>query len=229
MSGVASRREAERLIASGAVRVNGAVVSTVVCFVDENDRISVSGKTVDPIPNEVVVWKYYKPRGVLTSRSDPEGRKTIYDVLPQSLKRLLYVGRLDYNSEGLLLLTNNGHFARQMTLPATQIKRVYRVRAFGKPPKTWDRQININGIRYRIDDVRCESNDKKSSNFWVTIGLCEGKNREIRKIMEYYGCVVNKLIRMSYGGIGLDDMSVGDVRKLSPEEMNLLLKQIKDS
>lgn len=220
-SGIASRREAERLIAAGKVFVDGICITSPICFVDANNIITVNNQELQKKSNEIVIWKFYKPTGVITSRNDPQGRKTVFDFFDKMDQRLLYIGRLDYNSEGLLLFTNNGDIARKMELPKTAIRRTYKARIFGKftekNAEILRNGITINGIKYKAADIEIETSDKK--NNWLRITLMEGKNREIRKMMEYFGYTVNRLIRISYGPFKLGNMNPGEIMKADRKEM----------
>lgn len=222
-SGVASRRVAEQLIAEGRVCVDGVPVLTPVCFVDENNLVTVDGWPIPKRSDEVIVWKFYKPRGVITTRTDPKGRTTVYDIirekLPDLRDRLIYIGRLDYNSEGLLLFTNNGDFARKMELPSSKIPRTYRVRVLGnitrKQVEQMQKGVTIEGVHYGSMQAEIISNHGNSAaNTWLTISLYEGKNREIRKVMEYFNCTVNRLIRVAYGDVKVGDLRPGEIKKI---------------
>lgn len=223
--GAASRREAERLIETGHVWVDGVQILTPLFFVQEDSVISVDGKELSPKP-KVRIWKFYKPRGVITSKTDPKGRKTVFDVIkeshPEVTERLLYIGRLDYNSEGLLLFTNTGTISRKMELPSSRISRTYKVRVLGCLNKEQIEEIRngitVDGIHYGRIDVRRVEPAKESANTWLTFSLYEGKNREIRRILEHFGCMVNRLIRVEFGGIQLDDMRPGDLELVYQEE-----------
>ncbi|MBO7537543.1 MAG: rRNA pseudouridine synthase [Alphaproteobacteria bacterium] len=225
-SGAASRREAERLIAEGRVRVNGEVVTTPVFFVDDSHKITIDGKPIGKKPEKLVVWKMNKPKGYLTTKRDPKGRKTVFDLFPKTSDRLLYIGRLDYNSEGLLLFTNDGNFSRKLELPATGLTRSYKVRFHGNLTKEKIEKLKngviIDGIRYGPIDVKITKQDK--SNNWAILTLREGKNREIRKVLESLDCIVNRLIRISYGTVSLGDLQSGKVEKLSENEVRKLVK-----
>ncbi|MDR0753572.1 MAG: rRNA pseudouridine synthase [Holosporaceae bacterium] len=227
-SGVASRREAERLIESGSVVVDGQTAKTPVFFVSDSSEILIDGKRIPQNPQEVIIWKFHKPRGVITTKNDPQGRRTVFDFMKEINQRLIYIGRLDYNSEGLLLFTNSGQLAKKMEHPDSELKRVYRVKVFGnitakKIQKLKDR-IVIEGIKYKAVDIKIDEMQLSKANFWATITLREGKNREIRRIMEYIGCVVTRLIRISYGPFHLNKLPPGNVQQVSPEEIKTLLK-----
>jgi len=225
-SGIASRREAERMIEAGRVFVDGAKILTPVCFVDDNNIIAIDGKAISNKSTEVKLWKFYKPRGVITTKNDPKSRVTVFDIINQAIPelhgRFLYIGRLDYNSEGLLLFTNDGNFARMMELPKTQVPRTYRVRILGHVTREQLEQIRkgvtIDGIHYKGMFIQINSsylNKNSSVNTWITITLNEGKNREIRKVMEHFGCKVNRLIRLSYGDIELGKMQPGEIQQVT--------------
>jgi 23S rRNA pseudouridine2605 synthase len=228
-SGVASRREAEKLIEDGQVVVDGETVKTPVFFVTNQAEILVRGKIIPPKSEEIIIWKYHKPKGVLTTKKDPQNRRTVFEDLGDLgnlgdlgdfRQRFIYIGRLDYNSEGLLLFTNNGDVARKMELPSTGLRRVYRVRIFGNLSEEKIQKLRkgvvIDGIRYGSADVKV---DKQSANSWITVTISEGKNREIRRMMEYIGCEVSRLIRIGYGPFQLNDLPSGSIRRASPQEM----------
>ncbi len=225
--GVASRREAERLIAEGRVSVDGEVVTTPVFFVDDSQQIFINGKPIRNKSERLVVWKMNKPKGYLTTKKDPKGRKTVFDLFPKVEDRLIYIGRLDYNSEGLLLFTNNGDFSRKLELPSTGLTRSYKVRFFGNLTKEKVRQlrsgITVDGINYGPIEVSDLKQEK--SNSWVVLTLKEGKNREIRKVLEAVGCAVNRLIRVSYGTVSLGKLALGKVEQLSENEVKKLAKK----
>lgn len=243
-SGITSRRDAERLIESGAVSVNGEKIDTPVFFVDDNDVICVNGKAISKKSSQIRLWKFYKPRNVIVSRFDPQGRQTVFDLIPNLSERLLYIGRLDYNSEGLLLFTNDGNFSRKLELPKSGLKRIYRARIIGNLKNETIKNLKQNGlelkengakIKYSVVDIQKDEKkdkDKKSktsgANSWLTITLAEGKNREIRKIMEHYNCQVSRLIRIEYGGIKLDSMKPGEFKECSRDEVKGLRELIND-
>lgn len=228
-SGIASRREAERLIDEGRIVVDGQIVTTPVFFVDDTNRIIVDGKPIDKKSTKIIVWKMNKPRGYLTTKRDMQGRKTVFDLFPNISQRLLYIGRLDYNSEGLLLFTNNGDFSRKLELPSTGLSRSYKVRFFGaltdEKIKKLQNGITIDGINYGKIKVEILKQDK--SNNWALLTLKEGKNREIRKVMKYLNCEVSRLIRVSYGPISLGNLPPGKIEELSPDELEELKEAAK--
>lgn len=218
-AGVCSRRDAERLIGEGRVTVNGRVLDSPALNVTDDDIIVVDGETVGG-KEPTRLWRYHKPEGLVTSHSDEKGRDTIFDHLPQDLPRVISVGRLDLNSEGLLLLTNNGALSRHLELPATGWTRKYRVRAFGRvTQKDLDglkKGITVDGVAYGPIDAVLEKNDTpdRKSNVWIQMTLREGKNREIRRVLGALGLEVNRLIRISYGPFHLSDLDAGDVAEV---------------
>ena len=225
-SGAASRREAERLIAEGRVSVNGEIVMTPVFFVDDSHEITIDGKPIGKKSEKLIVWKMNKPKGYLSTKRDPKGRKTVFDLFPKTNDRLLYIGRLDYNSEGLLLFTNDGNFSRKLELPSTGLTRSYKVRFHGNLTEEKIEKLKngmtVDGINYGPIDVKIIKQDK--SNNWAVLTLKEGKNREIRKVLESLGCTVNRLIRVSYGTVSLGNLQSGKVEKLSENEIRKLVK-----
>ncbi|MBS0125585.1 pseudouridine synthase [Thetidibacter halocola] len=216
-AGVASRREAERLIEEGRVTVNGKTIDRAALNVTASDRITVDGKPLDAAP-EPRLWLYHKPTGLVTTTKDEQGRPTIYDDLPEDLPRVMSVGRLDLNSEGLLLLTNDGALKRKMELPSTGWLRKYRVRVKGNPTDA-DLQPLRNGIEVdgqRFQPMTVALDRQQGANAWLTVGLREGKNREIRRAMTDIGLSVNRLIRISYGPFQLGQLKPGAVEEIRP-------------
>ena len=209
-AGLCSRREAERWIEEGRVAVNGAKISSPALDVGPTDRIIVDGEPM-PDAEPVRLWRYHKRRGLVTTHKDPEGRPTVFAHLPPDLPRVVSVGRLDFNTEGLLLLTNDGELARHMELPATGWLRKYRVRAHGSITQVrldaLKGGIEIEGVRYGPVEATLDS--QQGRNCWLTLGLREGKNREVRNILGSLELMVNRLIRISYGPFQLLDLEEG--------------------
>jgi 23S rRNA pseudouridine2605 synthase len=216
-AGIASRREAERLIELGEVAVNGKVITSPALNVTAKDKITVRGKPVTK-PDPPRLWLYYKPEGLVTSASDEKGRDTVFDHLPEDMPRVMSVGRLDLNSEGLLLLTNDGELKRRLELPSTGWLRKYRVRVKGNPTdpdlEPLRKGVTVDGERFQGMDVRLDRH--QGANAWLTVGLREGKNREIRRAMTHIGLTVNRLIRISYGPFRLNEMKPGEVEEVKP-------------
>ncbi len=213
-AGVCSRRDAERLIEAGKVVVNGKVLKSPALNVVDTDEIIVKGKPL-PKGEPVRLWRYHKPRGRVTSHRDPQGRPTVFEALPDHLPRVISVGRLDFNTEGLMLLTTDGDLARHLELPSTGWRRRYRVRAFGKVTQAeldgLKKGLVIGGVRYgAIDAVLA----REGNNPWINLALCEGKNREVRRVMEHLGLKVSRLIRVSYGPFQLNDLASGAVEEV---------------
>jgi 23S rRNA pseudouridine2605 synthase len=223
-AGLASRREAEGWIAAGRVAVNGAVIASPALNVTARDRISVDGQ---PLPGRARtrLFRYHKPRGLVTTHSDPEGRPTIFRALLKRLPRLISVGRLDLNSEGLLLLTNDGGLARALELPATGWLRCYRVRALGRVTQQaldgLRGGMTVAGVRY--GPIEATLDREQGANVWLTVALREGKNREVRKILEQLGLKVNRLIRVSYGPFELGKLDDGAVEEVETAELRKML------
>ena len=214
-AGIASRREAERMIEAGRVTVNGAQITSPALNVSEKDKITVDGKPVSE-PEPPRMWLYHKPPGLVTTTKDEKDRETIFDKLPEDLPRVMTVGRLDLNSEGLLLLTNDGGIKRKLELPSTGWLRRYRVRVNGRPTDDalapLRKGITIEGERFQPMTVTLDR--QQGANAWLTVGLREGKNREIRRAMEAIGLNVNRLIRISYGPFQLGELKAGEVEEL---------------
>lgn len=212
-SGFCSRRDAEKIIEQGRVCVNGKkITSPALNLTDE--EITIDGKALKrDVQRRVFI--YHKPTNLVTSHRDEQGRETVFDNLPNHMPRVISVGRLDKNSEGLLLLTNDGEFARQMELPENNFERVYRVRVFGQLPadnfRSLNKGVEVDGVRYGKIGVKIE---KKGVNSWLQITLQEGKNREIRRVMEHLGLQVSRLIRIRYGEYELGDLKEGEVREI---------------
>ncbi len=217
-AGIASRREVERMIEAGRVSVNGKVLESPALNVVPSDRILVDNKPV-AAAEPARVWRYYKPKGLVSTNSDEKGRETIFDRLPADLPRVMTIGRLDLNSEGLLLLTNDGELKRKLELPSTGWVRKYRVRINGYPTKETleplRKGITVDGERFL--PMQVELDRQQGANAWLTIGLREGKNREIRRAIESLNMTVNRLIRVSYGPFQLGEMKLGEVEELRPK------------
>jgi 23S rRNA pseudouridine2605 synthase len=214
-AGLASRREAEAWIAAGRVAVNGTTIASPAIDVSRSDNITVDGEPL-PARQRTRLFLYHKPRGLMTTHADPQGRPTIFQNLPRDLPRLISVGRLDFNTEGLLLLTNDGALARLLELPATGWLRRYRVRAHGSI--TQDR---LDGLRrgVTIDDIHygpieAALDRVQGSNVWLTLGIREGKNREVRNVLGHLGLGVTRLIRVSFGPFQLGELGEGEVEEV---------------
>ncbi len=214
-AGLCSRRDAEAWIAEGRVSVNGKVLASPAYNVSEADDVRVDGKPL-AAPERTRLFLFHKPRGLVTTARDPDGRPTIFSALPPSLPRVVAIGRLDINSEGLLLLTNDGGLARVLELPATGWLRRYRVRAHGAIDQAkLDRLrdgVTVDGVAYLGIEARLDR--EQGSNAWITLGLREGKNREIKKVLEHVGLAVNRLIRISFGPFELGDLAEGELAEV---------------
>ena len=214
-AGLCSRRDAERWIAEGRVTVNGKILSSPALDVGPSDRIVIDGQPL-PTQEPPKLWRYHKPKGLVTTHRDPEGRPTVFDKLPKEMGRVISIGRLDFNSEGLLLLTNDGALARHLELPATGWLRRYRVRAWGKVTAEQlaglAQGITLDGVRYEPIEARLDRN--QGDNVWLTVALREGKNREVRKVLMSLGLDVNRLIRISFGPFQLTDLQPGAVAEI---------------
>jgi 23S rRNA pseudouridine2605 synthase len=228
--GVASRREAERMIMLGEVSVNGKVIASPALNVTDADRITIRG---EPLPAEEAarLWLYYKPEGLVTSASDEKGRDTVFDHLPEDMPRVMSVGRLDLNSEGLLLLTNDGTLKRRLELPSTGWLRKYRVRVKGNPTDPdlapLRHGIEVDGERFQPMIVILDRH--QGANAWLTVGLREGKNREIRRAINAIGLIVNRLIRVSYGPFRLGELKPGEVEEVRPKVLRDQLGEAPDA
>jgi 23S rRNA pseudouridine2605 synthase len=209
-AGICSRRDAEKMIEAGRVALGGKTLTSPAINVTPDQRILVDGK---PLPRaaRTRVFRFHKPRGLVTTARDPQGRPTVFEALPKDLPRVISIGRLDINSEGLLLLTNDGDLARRLELPSTGWTRRYRVRLNGTVTDAALAQIGkgltVDGVRY--DKVKAVLDRKQGDNAWLTMALKEGKNREIRKLCEHFGWRVNRLIRIAYGPFQLGELPAG--------------------
>jgi 23S rRNA pseudouridine2605 synthase len=214
-AGVCSRRDAERLIAEGRVTLNGRKLDTPAVNVKPSDRIVVDGALL-PAAQTVRLWRYHKPKGRVTTHRDPQGRPTVFEALPEDLPRVISVGRLDLNTEGLLLLTNDGALARHLESPASGWLRRYRVRVHGDISQAEldvvKDGVEIEGVRYGPIEARLDR--VKGANCWITLGIREGKNREVRKVMEHLRLEVTRLIRLSFGPFALGDLEVGQIEEV---------------
>jgi len=223
-AGLCSRRESERWIAAGRVAVNGQVLETAALNVAATDTVTVDGKPL-AAPERARLWRYHKPPGLMTTHRDPQGRPTVFDRLPADLGRVISVGRLDLNSEGLLLLTNDGNLARRLELPETGWTRRYRVRVYGTVDEdklaALAKGTEVGGLAY--GPIRANLDSHKGSNAWLTISLAEGRNREVRRALEPLGLTVNRLIRLAYGPFQLGGLKRGAVapipRKVIAEQL----------
>ena len=227
-AGIASRRDIERMIGEGRIAIDGEVVTTPATLLK-----SLQGVTVDSVPvkepSPTRLFLFYKPTGFLTAARDPAGRPTIYDKLPDDLPRVMPVGRLDYNTEGLLLLTTDGGLKRELELPANGVERTYRARAFGTVSQEQLEElidgVEIDGMRYGRIDANLER--RTGHNQWIEMTITEGKNREVRRVLEHLGLEVNRLIRTRYGTFTLDDAKPGDIMEVRPADLAKFRKTLK--
>lgn len=214
-AGVASRRDVEKLVADGRVKINNTKVVHPATFVTDGDLITVDGKPVEP-PARTRLWRYHKPAGLMTTHKDPQGRPTVFEKLKDRLPRVISVGRLDLNSEGLLLMTNDGELARRLELPATGWLRRYRVRVNGNPDPqalaALAKGVTVEGTRYGPIEAGLDS--RKGDNAWLTVSLREGRNREIRRVMAHLSLPVSRLIRIAYGPFQLGTLARGEVEEI---------------
>ena len=221
-AGVNSRRGVERMIEEGRIALDGKVLESPAVLVTSLKGITVDKETIGEV-EDTRLWRFHKPKGMLTTHNDPQGRPTVFENLPEHLPRVISVGRLDMNTEGLLLLTNDGELARWLELPANAIVRTYRVRAHGfvreHQLKALKNGITIEGVHYGSIDATIERAD--AANCWLNVSISEGKNREVRRVMEYLGLNVNRLIRTNYG-----PFSIGTIKRQATAEVNK--KQLTD-
>jgi len=233
-AGVASRREVERMIADGRVALNGARVETPATILPHLRGVTVDGKPVAST-EPTRLYRFHKPAGLITAERDPAGRPTIYDALrnalPPGSPRLMPIGRLDFSTEGLLLLTNDGGFKREMELPATGVPRTYRARTFGRVSQAQLEDlmdgIAIDGVRYGPIDANLER--RTGQNQWVELTLTEGKNREVRRVLEHLGLEVSRLIRTAYGPFALADLAKGQALEVRKEELERFRSSLRKS
>ncbi len=229
-AGVASRRDAERLLAEGRVVLNNVRVDHPATFVMPGDIVVVNGTVVDA-PDRPRLWRYHKPDGVMTTHRDPQGRPTVFDKMPPGMPRVVSVGRLDLNSEGLLLLTNDGALARQLELPANGWLRRYRVRVHGEVEPaalaSLQRGLTLDGVRYAPIEAGLDS--RKGSNAWLTVSLHEGRNREIRRVMAHLNLQVTRLIRVAYGPFQLGNLLRGEISEVPPKVLREQLPATRDA
>lgn len=220
-AGVGSRRECEALIEAGKVMVNGERLISPAFKVTGREQIKV-GRRIIRAPEPARLWRYHKPAGLITTNSDPDGRRTVHDELPKSLPRVITVGRLDLNTEGLLLLTNDGELARALELPTSGIVRTYRARALGafteKKAELLKKGVTADGVKYGSITVTA-SDMQASANIWLDVSLSEGKKREVRRALEAVGLKVNRLIRTSYGPLLLGELKPGAVEEVPTSEL----------
>ena len=214
-SGYCSRRNAEKLINEKKVKINSIVCQNLATKVSDQDTVKINNHIIT-LEKNIRLWYFYKPVGIITSSKDPQGRKTVFDLLPKSYPRLITIGRLDINSEGLLLFTNNGDLARYFELPKNNLKRKYRVRVNGKVSKnkllSLRQGIRIDNISFK--PIKANLEKQMKTNAWINMTLSEGKNREIRKICSYFGWRVNKLIRINYGKFSLGNLKPGQIKEV---------------
>jgi 23S rRNA pseudouridine2605 synthase len=219
-AGICSRRDAERLIGEGRVKLNGKPLTTAATNVTAKDVVLVDGRPL-PQKEETRLWRYHKPSGLVVSNHDPQGRPTVFEKLREQLPRVLSIGRLDINTEGLLLLTNDGELARFLELPATGWIRRYRVRAFGRIEeealKKIEKGVEIDGVRYGPVEAKIER--VQGDNSWLTIAIREGKNREVKRICEHLGLQVNRLIRTAFGPFQLGELARGGIEEVPTRMM----------
>ncbi len=223
-AGLCSRRDAERWIAQGRVKVDGEVLATPACVVTDQSRIEVDGKAL-PAAERARLWRYHKPPEEIVTARDPQGRKTIFDSLPKSMPRTIAIGRLDFMSEGLILLTNDGELARRLELPANGWVRQYRARVHGgvDPDRlaALAKGVTVEGVRY--GPIKASLDRQQRSNAWLNIALTEGKNREVRRVLAHLDLPVVRLIRTAFGPFHLGDMERGDVQEMPAQALDNLL------
>jgi 23S rRNA pseudouridine2605 synthase len=226
-AGIASRREVERMIAERRIALNGEKLTTPATLLSDLGGVTVDGRPVRPAA-ATRLFRFYKPQAILTAAHDPKGRPTIYDRLPKGLPRLMPVGRLDFMTEGLLLLTNDGELKRRLELPKTGVVRTYRARAFGRVTQAELERlaegITIEGVRYGSIDANLER--RTGSNCWIEMSLTEGKNREVRRVLAHLGLQVSRLIRTSYGPFPVDGLDSGQIDEVGEAELEPFRKAL---
>jgi 23S rRNA pseudouridine2605 synthase len=219
-AGIASRREIERMIAEGRIALNGEKLTTPATLLESVEGLTVDGRPVRPA-KATRLFRFYKPQGTITAAHDPKGRATIYDRLPKGLPRLMPVGRLDFMTEGLLLLTNDGELKRQLELPRTGVVRTYRARAFGNVTQPQLERlaegVTIEGVHYGSINANLER--RTGSNCWIEMSLTEGKNREVRRVLAHLGLQVSRLIRTAYGPFTLEALDSGGVDEIEAGDL----------
>ena len=227
-AGVASRRDVERMIAEGRIAIAGEILTTPATLLDDLAGVTVDGQPVQA-PAAARLFRFYKPQHTLTAARDPKGRPTIYDRLPPGLPRLMPVGRLDYMTEGLLLLTNDGELKRQLELPSTGVVRNYRARAFGTVTQAELERlaegVSIEGVHYGPIIANLER--RTGRNCWIEMSLTEGKNREVRNVLAFLGLQVSRLIRTAYGPLDLAGLEPGDADEVSRGELDAFRRSLK--
>jgi 23S rRNA pseudouridine2605 synthase len=227
-AGVASRREVERMIAEGRIALNGEKLATPATLLENLDGVTVDGRSVQPTA-ATRLFRFYKPQGTLTAAHDPKGRPTIYDRLPAGLPRLVPVGRLDFMTEGLLLLTNDGELKRQLELPRTGVVRTYRARAFGHVTQARLEKlaegITVEGIHYGSINANLER--RTGRNCWIEMSLTEGKNREVRRVLAHLDLQVSRLIRTAYGPLTLHGLEPGNVEEVRETDLQAFRNSLK--
>ena len=214
-AGVASRRDAERLITDGEVRLNGSPVTHPATFVTPGDIVQIGGRVVDA-PDRTRLWRYHKPDGLVTTHRDPEGRPTIFDRMPPAMPRVVTVGRLDLNSEGLLLLTNDGELKRRLELPANEWIRRYRTRVWGVVEQAALDRLAAGAVLdgRRTGPIEAGLDSVRGENAWLTISLREGRYREVRRVLTSIGLTVTRLIRVAYGPFQLGGLRPGEIEEV---------------
>ena len=229
-AGLASRRESEKLILDGKVKVNGKTISSPALNLSRDDVVEVDGKLLSP-PEKTRIWMYHKPVGLISTSKDEKNRPTIFDKLPNEMPRVLSIGRLDLNSEGLLLLTNDGELKRRLELPSTGWLRSYRVRVKGRLNENMleplRRGISVDGTQFKPMQVSFDR--QTGANAWLSIGLREGKNREIRKALSLLGLSVNRLIRISFGDFELGKLKKGEIEEVRSSIVKTIFKKEVDN